>query len=168
MYAWPTAGCARSGARRGREGAYTMALEEVFESAASGYTEAVTEFHIVGGLHPDLPLAVFSGYAERAERAVSAGAFEGLHDGGDLVLRQAEQVDDSRCAAEAEGRGTGFDAGRRGGDLFRAGAGDHLRPQDRWQRMAGCGARGASAGNSIRTRRCCTGTSKATRTGSII
>ena len=36
-----------------------MALDEAFESAASGYTEAVTEFHIVGGLHPDLPLEYF-------------------------------------------------------------------------------------------------------------
>ncbi len=35
-------------------GAYTMALEEAFRTAASGITEAVTEFHIVGGLHPDL------------------------------------------------------------------------------------------------------------------
>ena len=35
-------------------GAYTMALEEVFRTAASGSTEAVTEVHIVGGLHPDL------------------------------------------------------------------------------------------------------------------
>ena len=30
------------GRKKGTEGAYTMALEEVFESAASGYTEAVT------------------------------------------------------------------------------------------------------------------------------
>ena len=36
-----------------------MALEEAFETAASGYTEAVTEFHIVGGLHPDLPFQYF-------------------------------------------------------------------------------------------------------------
>lgn len=36
-------------------GAYTMALEEAFRTAASGYNESVTEFHIVGGLHPDLP-----------------------------------------------------------------------------------------------------------------
>jgi len=35
-------------------GAYTMALEQVLQTAASGYSEAVTEFHIVGGLHPDL------------------------------------------------------------------------------------------------------------------
>ena len=35
-------------------GAYTMALEEAFRTAASDITEAVTEFHIVGGLHPDL------------------------------------------------------------------------------------------------------------------
>jgi len=27
--------------------------------AASGYSEAVTEFHIVGGLHPDLPFEYF-------------------------------------------------------------------------------------------------------------
>src|SRR2546425_3686978 len=46
-----------------------MALEEAFQTAASGYTEAVTEFHIVGGLHPDLPFQYFldliSGIKER-------------------------------------------------------------------------------------------------------
>ena len=36
--------------------AYTMSLEEVWEKAGQGYTEAVTEFHIVGGLHPELTL----------------------------------------------------------------------------------------------------------------
>jgi len=35
-------------------GAYTMALEEAFRTAGENWTEAVTEFHIVGGLHPDL------------------------------------------------------------------------------------------------------------------
>lgn len=47
------------GRRKDVAGAYTMALEEAFQSAASGYTEAVTEFHIVGGLHPDLPFQYF-------------------------------------------------------------------------------------------------------------
>jgi len=36
-------------------GAYTMALEEAFQKAGEGWSEVVTEFHIVGGLHPDLP-----------------------------------------------------------------------------------------------------------------
>src|SRR5580704_2649335 len=36
--------------------AYTMSHEQVWESAGQGYTEAVTEFHIVGGLHPELTL----------------------------------------------------------------------------------------------------------------
>ncbi len=36
------------------DGAYTMALEEAFRIAGENWTEAVTEFHIVGGLHPDL------------------------------------------------------------------------------------------------------------------
>jgi aminodeoxyfutalosine synthase len=47
------------GRRKGSEGSYTMALEEAWHTAASGYTEAVTEFHIVGGLHPDLPFQYF-------------------------------------------------------------------------------------------------------------
>jgi aminodeoxyfutalosine synthase len=47
------------GRKKDTAGAYTMALEEAFETAASGYSEAVTEFHIVGGLHPDLPFQYF-------------------------------------------------------------------------------------------------------------
>jgi aminodeoxyfutalosine synthase len=40
-------------------GAYTMALEEAFRTAGENWTEAVTEFHIVGGLHPELPLQYY-------------------------------------------------------------------------------------------------------------
>ncbi len=47
------------GRKKGAEGTYTMALEEAWATAAEGYSEAVTEFHIVGGLHPDLPLEYF-------------------------------------------------------------------------------------------------------------
>jgi aminodeoxyfutalosine synthase len=47
------------GRKKDVPGAYTMALEEAFEAAASGYSEAVTEFHIVGGLHPDLPFQYY-------------------------------------------------------------------------------------------------------------
>jgi aminodeoxyfutalosine synthase len=39
--------------------AYTMSLEQVWERAGHGVTEAVTEFHIVGGLHPELDLDWF-------------------------------------------------------------------------------------------------------------
>ncbi|HWZ45537.1 MAG TPA: aminofutalosine synthase MqnE [Candidatus Saccharimonadales bacterium] len=57
------------GRRKDAPGAYTMALDEAFETAASGYSEAVTEFHIVGGLHPDLPfqyyLDLISGLKQR-------------------------------------------------------------------------------------------------------
>jgi len=47
------------GRKKDAPGAYTMALAEAWETAASGYSEAVTEFHIVGGLHPDLPFQYF-------------------------------------------------------------------------------------------------------------
>jgi aminodeoxyfutalosine synthase len=36
--------------------AYTMSLDQVWESAGRGWSESVTEFHIVGGLHPELTL----------------------------------------------------------------------------------------------------------------
>ncbi len=57
------------GRKKDSAGSYTMALEEAYETAASGYSEAVTEFHIVGGLHPDLPfqyyLDLISGLKQR-------------------------------------------------------------------------------------------------------
>src|SRR6476646_5043296 len=39
--------------------AYTMSLEEVWHRAGEGWSDAVTEFHIVGGLHPELTLDWF-------------------------------------------------------------------------------------------------------------
>jgi len=40
-------------------GAYTLALDEAFRIAEQSWTEAITEFHIVGGLHPDLPFQYY-------------------------------------------------------------------------------------------------------------
>ncbi len=36
--------------------AYTMSLDQVWETAGKGWSESATEFHIVGGLHPELTL----------------------------------------------------------------------------------------------------------------
>jgi aminodeoxyfutalosine synthase len=36
--------------------AYSMSLEEAWETAGRGWSDAVTEFHVVGGLHPELTL----------------------------------------------------------------------------------------------------------------
>lgn len=47
------------GRKADASGAYTMALEEAFRVAGQGWTEAITEFHIVGGLHPDLPFEYY-------------------------------------------------------------------------------------------------------------
>jgi len=40
-------------------GAYTFALDEIWQRAADGVAEGATEFHIVGGLHPDLPFEYY-------------------------------------------------------------------------------------------------------------
>jgi aminodeoxyfutalosine synthase len=40
-------------------GAYAYALDEIYQRADQGVREGATEFHIVGGLHPDLPFEYF-------------------------------------------------------------------------------------------------------------
>ena len=40
-------------------GAYTFALDEIYQRAEQGVREGATEFHIVGGLHPDPPFDYF-------------------------------------------------------------------------------------------------------------
>src|SRR5271167_4168297 len=40
-------------------GAYTFALEEIWQRAEQGVREGATEFHMVGGLHPDLSFEYF-------------------------------------------------------------------------------------------------------------
>src|SRR5262245_41253134 len=39
----------------GQEGGYTMQLEQVFHFAEREYSDSLTEFHVVGGLNPELP-----------------------------------------------------------------------------------------------------------------
>jgi len=39
--------------------AYTFSLEEIFKKAEEGAAQGATEFHIVGGLHPDLPFQFY-------------------------------------------------------------------------------------------------------------
>jgi len=43
----------------GQDAGYLMGLEEAVEHAAQTFNEAVTEFHIVGGLHPTLPFEYY-------------------------------------------------------------------------------------------------------------
>ena len=43
----------------GEEGGYAMTLESVFGFAAQEYDDSVTEFHIVGGLNPELPFQYY-------------------------------------------------------------------------------------------------------------
>ncbi len=42
------------------EGAYTRSLDEVYAEAASARDNPTREFHIVGGLHPKLPLSYYT------------------------------------------------------------------------------------------------------------
>lgn len=55
-------------------GGYEMAIEEVVAEAGKGYSEAVTEFHIVGGLHPTWPFEYYTGLLAALKKA-----YPGVH-----------------------------------------------------------------------------------------
>src|SRR5688572_7013948 len=44
----------------GEEGGYTMQLDQVFRFAEQEYSESLTEFHVVGGLNPELPFSYYT------------------------------------------------------------------------------------------------------------
>ncbi len=137
------------GRKKGDPAGYTMALEEAWETAASGYSEAVTEFHIVGGLHPDLPLEYFldlvRGLKERFPK-VHIKAFTMVEV---AYLARRAKLTIERDTDQAARCGRRLHAGRRRGDFCGAGAIHHLRPQDRRRRVAGDGAPGPQAGLQI-------------------
>jgi aminodeoxyfutalosine synthase len=50
-------------------GGYEMAIDEVVAEAGKGYSDAVTEFHIVGGLHPTWPFEYYTGLLSSLKKA---------------------------------------------------------------------------------------------------
>src|ERR1700726_393380 len=53
--------------------AYTWSLDEIWHRAAEGWSEAITEFHIVGGLHPELTLDWYCEMLRRLKQRVPEG-----------------------------------------------------------------------------------------------
>ena len=49
----------------GEEGGYTMQLDQVFRFAEQEYSDSLTEFHVVGGLNPELPFSYYTDLACR-------------------------------------------------------------------------------------------------------
>ena len=118
MSAWRVAGSALS-ARRPATRKPTRCRSNRFGTpAGEGWTEAVTEFHIVGGLHPELTLdwycEMLRGLKERFPQ-VHLKAFTMVEI---AYLAQREKIADPGSLAAAERRGHGFDARRRRGDLL--------------------------------------------------
>ena len=136
--------------------------------AGDGWSEAITEFHIVGGLHPGTDAGLVLRDAARAEAALPARAPEGVHHGGDRhTSRSAARSPCAKSLERLQGRRHGFDARRRRGDLLRARAPHHLRSQDRRRRVAGRGARTRTSWACAPTAPCSTATSRPKRTAWI-
>ena len=154
------------GRKKGDPAGYTMALEEAWQTAASGYSEAVTEFHIVGGLHPDLPLEYFLDLVQRPQAALSQGPHQGLHHGRGGLSGAPGQADASRRRSSRCAR-PGVDSMPGGGaEIFAARVRsiicDHKIDGEEWLRRRGWPTSWASSP----TRPCSTGTSKTTKTAS--
>jgi len=88
----------------GEEGAYTMTLEQVLEKARSSLAEGITELHIVGGEHPDLPYSAIREMIARLHELapqVHLTAFtasEIVHFAGQSGLTEEEVLLDLKAA----------------------------------------------------------------------
>ena len=58
----------------GEDGEYLMGIQEAVNHAAETWSESVTEFHIVGGLHPTLPFEYYVDLLRALKRK-----FPGVH-----------------------------------------------------------------------------------------
>ena len=67
-------------------GAYTFALEEIYQRAEQGVREGATEFHIVGGLHPDLPFDHYLEMMRGLKQRCPGSASQSVHDGGGALF----------------------------------------------------------------------------------
>ena len=158
---------APSARKRRDPNAYTMSLERgLADAPARAGNEAVTEFHIVGGLHPELDLdwycEMLRGLKERFPQ-VHLKAFTMVEIA--YFARRAKMPVRESLQQLARCR-HGLPARRRRRDLLRARAPHHLRSQDRRRRMARDGAHRARARASTPTAPCSTATSRTTRTAS--
>lgn len=56
------------GRDKGESGAFTLGLDEVLDKALPATNEPITEFHIVGGLNPDLPFSYYLDMLRRLKK----------------------------------------------------------------------------------------------------
>ena len=118
-------------------GAYTFALDEIYQRAEQGVREGATEFHMVGGLHPDLPFEYFldlmRGLKKRCP-TVHLKAFTMVEVG---YFARIAKLSISAYTLLALKRGRRrFAAGRRRGDFSSARSQSDLRPQGERPAMA--------------------------------
>ena len=129
--------------------AYTWSLEEVWHRAGEGWSEAVTEFHIVGGLHPGVNAGLVLRDAARAEAALSGSSLEGVHHGGSRISGATRQALHPGNADAPDGCRRRFPARRRRRNLSRSRTANYLRSQNRRGAVAGSGSHGAPVGFEI-------------------
>ena len=75
--------------------AYTLSVDEVVEKARETLTGGITEIHIVGGEHPDLPFEYYLEMMRGLARAGARRAHPGLH--GERDLAPGEDLGQDRC-----------------------------------------------------------------------
>ena len=152
---------ARSRALPKEEGAYTRTVEEVLAEAARAKSAPTREFHIVGGLHPKLRLAVLRRHDARPAGGVPRRAHQGAHRRRDRAPRPHREG-----VASATSWWRSQDAGPHtlpggGAEVFSTA----VRATIADRKLAGDGVDRACTGRRTRsasrpTARCCTATSR--------
>ena len=123
--------CSFARLQEGEPGAYTMSLEQAWDKVRSREGQALTEVHIVNGLHPHLPFSYYTDLLagfKRIRPDITLKAFTAVEIAffADLYGMTDEQV-----LARADGGGARVDPGRWRRDLRRPRAQEDRQRQGR-------------------------------------
>ena len=160
--------CSFARLQPGDAGAYTMSHEEAWGRlrARVAAADAITEIHIVNGLHPGLPFDYYTELLAGLKRIQPEHPPEGVHRRRDLLLREEVRDAGRRRAGAAARGGPRLDPRRRRRDLraracARRSATTSARATNGWTSTAPRTGSGCA-----RTARCCTGRSRPSRSAS--
>lgn len=91
--------------KEGEEGAYTMTLEDIERKARAATAQGVYEWHIVGGLHPDLPIEWFESVFRLLKRVNPEGFIQALTAVEVDYIARKEKVSVRECLSRLKAAG---------------------------------------------------------------
>jgi len=93
---------------QGAKGSYTMSLEDIINKAQNYGNQGVTEIHIVGGIHPELPFSYYLELVQKIKEAVPQASIKAFTAAEYDFFAQLEQKPVAEILSDFKKAGLSF------------------------------------------------------------